>query len=92
MVWSLAVVFCACEFGEKLSETFDRISYSYDQLSWHLFPSIAQRMLITQLAVAQKPVELLVIGEISCCRITLKNVSKIFRPSHSKLTAIDLHN
>lgn len=77
MVWSTAVIFCACEFGEQLSETFDQINNSYDQLSWYSFPSNAQHMLIIQLIIAQKPVELRVFGEISCCRITLKNVSKI---------------
>lgn len=95
MVWSMAIIFSACEFGERLSETFDKISFSYDQLSWYLFPSSAQHTLITQLVVAQKPVELSVIGEISCCRITLKNVSKISIfpkniQKNSKLTSVHL--
>lgn len=76
MVWSFAIILCACEFGEQLTATFDEISRSYDQLSWYAFPSPVQHMLITQLVVAERQVELLVIGEISCCRITLKNVSE----------------
>lgn len=76
MFWSFAVIFGVCEFGEKLSEAFGGIAYVYDQFTWYLFPYVIQHGLSTLIIFAQKPIELRVFGNISCGRITFKNVWK----------------
>lgn len=77
MVWSLAIVFAVCDFGERRCGTFAEINDEYKQLRWYLFPCDVQQMLSFQIMVAQKPVELNVFGSSACGRITLKNVSKM---------------
>lgn len=77
MLWVLAVVFGVFEFGERMSGTFDEISDVYEEFSWYLFPSTAQRMLTTLIILAQRPIEIQIIGSITCGRITFKNVSRL---------------
>lgn len=76
MFWSFAGIFGTCEFGQRLSGTFEEINDVYDQFDWYLFPCDVQRILTFLRVVAQNPIELHVIGSVSCGRITLKNVSK----------------
>lgn len=80
--WSFVVIFGVCEFGDRLSGTFNEINYVYDELSWYLLPCKIQQTLIILMVFAQKPVQLHVFGtwfgSISCDRITLKSVSKTF--------------
>lgn len=76
MFFSFAAIFAVCEFGARLSGKFEEINDMYNQLAWYLFPYKVQRMLSISIMVAQEPVELNVIGSISCGRITLKDVSK----------------
>ena len=71
-------MFGVCEFGQQLSGAFEEINDVYDQFVWYKFPCKVQQVLPTLIMIAQQPVELHVFGSISCDRITLKNVSKIF--------------
>lgn len=77
--WSFSAIFGVCEFGKSLTGSFEEINDIYHQFAWYRFPFKAQQMLITLLVIAQEPIELHVFGSISCGRITLKNVSKIFK-------------
>lgn len=74
IIWGFAGIFGVCEFGERLRASFEGINDVCEQLSWYLFPYKTQQMLITLITVAQNSVELRVFGNISCGRITLKNV------------------
>lgn len=76
LVWSFAIIFSVCEFGEGLSGTFGEINYLYDQFAWYLFPNDVQHMLSTLMIFAQRPIELRVFGSVSCERITFKKVCK----------------
>lgn len=76
--WSFTIIFGVCEFGERLSTTFEKINDVYGQSSWYLFPRKVKLMLPTLMIVAQKPLRLHVFGDISCGRITFENVSKIW--------------
>lgn len=77
MFWSFVIIFGVCEFGEKLSGTFEEINDVYDQFAWYSLPYDVQRILSTLVAVAQKPFEIRVFGSILCDRITFKKVSEI---------------
>lgn len=85
MFWSFAGIFGVCEFGQRLSSSFEEINNLYDRFKWYLFPCDVQKMLTMLLIVAQHPVELHVFGSISCCRITLKNVNKIVNIIQSQI-------
>lgn len=78
MFLAFIIIFCVCDFGERLTGAFEEIVYVCNRFAWHLFPCHVQRMLSTLILVAQKPVELRVIGSISCGRITFQNVSGVF--------------
>lgn len=75
MFWSFLIIFIVCEFGERLSYTFDEIIDAYEQFRWYLFPRKVQHMQPILLSVAQRPVKVNVFGSISCGRITLRDVS-----------------
>lgn len=75
MLWVLAVVFSVFEFGEQMGGTVDEINDMYEQFHWYLFPKEVQQILTTLIIFAQKPMEIRIIGSITCGRITFKNVS-----------------
>lgn len=77
MVWVFVAISSICEFGERLSGTFNEINNVCDQLAWHLFPHDVQQLLSFLFMIVQKPTELRVFGSISCSRITFQNVSRI---------------
>lgn len=74
--WALAAIFGICDFGQQLCGTFEEILGIYDQFAWYLFPKKAQRMLTTIMIFVQRPVELHVVGSITCSRLTFQNVCK----------------
>lgn len=84
MFWAFSIIFGICDFGERLSGTFDEINDVCDMFTWYLFPCDVQHMLKTLIIIAQKRVELYAFGSISCGRVTLKNVSEIFILSQKK--------
>lgn len=88
LVWSFAIIFSVCEFGEGLSGTFGEINYLYDQFAWYLFPNDVQHMLSTLMIFAQRPIELRVFGSVSCERITFKKVRK-FTKRNAQLKVIE---
>ena len=72
---AFAMVFIACEIGQRMNDAFDKIDFTIDQSDWYLFPIGVQRMLPTIIAVAQQPVSLECFGSITCTREVFKNVS-----------------
>lgn len=75
--WSFVGVFAVCEFGQKMSNSFDKIEYESGQLRWYYFPIRIHQMMPTFIVVAQQPIELLIIESVSCDRITFKQVKEI---------------
>lgn len=71
---AFAVVFICCEFGQKLSKSFDRIDHVITQLDWYRFPVNVCKFLPTFIAGAQEPTVLRVFGSICCTRTDFKNV------------------
>lgn len=74
-LFSFAVVFMFCEFGEQLRRRFDEINNAICDLDWYTFPPHVQRMIPTILLSAQNPPELMAYGGVSSSRITFKAVS-----------------
>lgn len=71
---SLALVFVACELGQRMGDAFEEIDYTIEQLDWYLFPMEIQRMLPMIIAIAQPPVLLECWGNIACTRDVFKHV------------------
>lgn len=79
---ALAVVFIACELGQRLSDAFEKISLIVNRFGWYLFPIEMKRLLPMIIKISQQSVELECFGSISCTRDVFKNVSiKEKRPS-----------
>lgn len=72
---SMACVFIACEFSQRVNNTFNEISEKIDQLKWYLFPIKNKRMLPLIMGFVQQPIALECYGSIFCCREVFKGVS-----------------
>lgn len=73
--WAFANLFGICELGQRFSGECEEICDVLNQLRWYWFSCDTQRMLITILLTAQKPIEIEIFGSISCNRNTFKEVS-----------------
>lgn len=71
---SLALVFIACELGQRIADVFSEIGFRIDQSNWYLFSIEIKQMLPMIIANAQQPVTLECFGSISCIRDVFKNV------------------
>lgn len=75
--WSFSFVFFFCEFGQRVSNAFEDLSDSLNELVWYLLPIEIQRMLPTAMIIFQSPVYVPVAGKISCSRYVFEKVSAI---------------
>lgn len=73
-IFGLVAVFIACEIGQRISDTFDQISFSIDQFAWYLFPIQIKRILPMIMENSQESVSLACFGSIVCTREVFKNV------------------
>lgn len=73
-IFALALVFIVCELGQRMTNAFDKINSSINNLNWCLLPMNMKRMLPLIIANAQQPVTLECFGEIACTREVFKNV------------------
>lgn len=74
MFWSCVAIFASCSFGQKMSDSFHEIEYEINQLKWYRLPIHIQRLMPIFVVNALTPVNLCVIGTISCDLITFKKV------------------
>lgn len=70
----LILVFIACELGQRITDAFDGIDCTIDQLDWYLFPIEIKRVLPIIIVSAQQPVSVGCFGSIICIRVVFKNV------------------
>lgn len=73
-IFGIALVFIACEIGQRLTDEFDEIKLTIDKFKWYLLPIEIKRMLPMIKANAQEPVPLECFGSIVCIREVFKNV------------------
>lgn len=71
---ALALVFVACELGQRMTDSFDRVHFTLNQFEWYSFPIEIKRMLPMIIEIAHHPVSLECFGSITCCREVFKNV------------------
>ena len=71
----LAIVFAACEFGQRLSDAFDEINDIINQFNWYLFPIEIRKILPNFMINTQQPVVMKCFGCISCSRKQFKKVN-----------------
>lgn len=73
-LFGLVVVLIACEIGQRISDTFDQISFTIDQYAWYLFPIQIKRTLPMIMENSQESVSIACFGSIACTREVFKNV------------------
>lgn len=73
-IMGFALVFIACELGQRMGNAFEEINVTIHQIDWHLFPVELKRMLPAIIATAQQPVSLECLGSIKCTRDVFKKV------------------
>lgn len=74
-ILALALVFIACEIGQRLNDAFDEINSTIIQFKWYLFPLEIKKVLPIIIGGAQQPVSLECFGSITCTREVFKQVS-----------------
>lgn len=67
-------MFIICELGERLSSKFVEFSDTFYQCDWHSFPMEIQKMYVTILADAKKPVMIEGFANTLCARESFKKV------------------
>lgn len=74
LVHVIAILFVACELGERFSRTLEEVDDFLCQLNWYYLPIEFQRVFPTILINSQQPVVLKCFGCISCSRDQFKTV------------------
>lgn len=75
MYWGCGIVFIACEFGERMTNDFERFDEELERCGWHLLPIELQRMYLIFLSNTQQPKTVHCYGGLVCSRETYKKVS-----------------
>lgn len=70
----LALVFIACELGQRINNAFDEIDSTIEQFDWYLFPIEVKRILPMIIVIAQQPIALECFGSIACSREIFEKV------------------
>lgn len=74
LVWSFAIIFVVCEFGQQLTHQFVLFDEELCQFNWYLLPIELQRMLVIIMANAQQASFMQGYGNIQCTRGSFKQV------------------
>lgn len=67
-------IFLFCFFGEHLLNTFENLNESIFTVEWYRFPMESQKLLITMLVVAQRPISIRGFGSQACTHESFKEV------------------
>lgn len=84
-----ALVFIACELGQRLGDALEEIDTTVERFDWYLFPIEIKRMLPMIIANAQNAVKLECFGSIHCTRELFKNVRICLYNSKMKEVALN---
>lgn len=72
---TLALVFVACESGQRFSNAFSEVGDAFSQLDFYLLPIEIQRILPPVIMYMQKPMFVQFFGNLSATREQFKKVS-----------------
>lgn len=86
--WSFVFIAVYAEFGQKLTEEFERFHFELNRSNWYQFPIDIQRMLLIVLPNSQQPMT--IHGIISCTRETFKEVGFFGFEKKNILEEIDI--
>lgn len=75
--YSFALIFIACELGERASLAFIEIDYMVGQFNLYNFPTVVKKMLPIFLIVVQEPFSFIVFGSLTVGRESFKKVSLV---------------
>lgn len=68
------LVLICCEFGQKLSDAYEKIEDALHQIDWYRLPYDLQRMLPTILIFSQESLIIEFFGSVACSREQFKKV------------------
>lgn len=71
---ALALVFIACELGQRMNDAFEGIGFTIEQFNWYLLPIGIKKMLPMIHLIGQQPVSLECFESITCTRYVFKDV------------------
>lgn len=74
IAWSFIIIFCVCEFGERLTQQFDMFDVTLCECTWYLMPIELQRMLVIVMSNARQPIHMSSYGGIQSTRNSFKQV------------------
>lgn len=74
-LWSVSIVFAACELVQRMSNGISETGDLIWQTTWYLVPIDLQRLLPTVLNNAQQPAVVRYIGSVVCSRDQFKKVN-----------------
>lgn len=77
MFSTFMVIFFVCEFGHRVSDSFEETNNAIGELKWYLFPTDTWKLLPIVVAGAHKPVVFTVFGSVSCSRMDFQTVRKL---------------
>lgn len=75
-IGSLMLVFIACEFAQRLINTYEKIEDTIKTIHWHLLPNDMHLMFRIISMYAQQPLEIRFFGSAACSRDRFKEVSE----------------
>lgn len=73
--YAFAVLFIACEMGQRQNIAYDECNEIFNQFKWYLFPVEIRRNLPIILNYTQQSVDIKCFGSAACDRETFKYVS-----------------
>lgn len=73
---ALLLVLIACEAGHRISDTFEKMDDTFEEIDWYLLPIDVQRMLPVVLMYVQETMVPKFFGSISCSREQFRKVSQ----------------
>lgn len=74
MLYAFGLFFMFCEFGQRVSHSFETIEDKIGYVSWYRFPIKIQQKLPLVWALVQQKVELECFGSMACNRESFKKV------------------
>lgn len=75
LFWAVGFIFTCCEFGERVTNAYYRVSCAVDQLNWYSMPIALWKMIPIITISVQVPVCFQCFGSIPCSRGVFRQVN-----------------
>lgn len=74
-LWVISLILMICEFGERLTNQYEKFYYEFGQCDWYLFPLEIQRVLPIIISNIRKPAVIQGYSNTVCRREACKMVN-----------------